>query len=389
MFLWHFISWVRPVLFNIALWFLLVRPLRLARPWRILLALLLALDAAQAPILSHLGGSYLMPDLPAPLYAGLKLLRGFAFLFFLEAILLWPLLVLARLLRHALTRPSRKSQVARSPRSPSPLLARRLALALLLANAALLATAFANAVLPPRTAVREVAVPGLPPDLDGYRILHLSDLHADPIAGAWRTRAIVRRANEAVPDLVCITGDFADGSCARFSAALSPLADLRAPDGLYACTGNHEYYPPSVHSGWPAYFASLGIHFPDAAPAIIPRGAARLAVASLPDNAPPGAPLPPLPGDFNLYLKHRPVDLAPLAAAGAHLILSGHTHGGQFPPLTRLVAAANEGHLSGLYPVAPRTLLHVSPGTGQWNGVPYRFLRPSELTLLVLRPAAP
>ena len=375
MFFWHFIGWVRPLLCDILLWFLLVRALRPSRTWRILLAVLLALDAAQAPILSYLGDSYLMPDLPGPLYAALKLLRGFALLFFLEAILLWPILALARRLRR--------------PPAPSPRPARRLALALLLANAALLATAFANAVVPPRTAVRELPVVGLPPDLDGYRILHLSDLHADPIAGAWRTRAIVRRANETAPDLVCITGDFADGSCARFAPALAPLADLRAPDGLYACTGNHEYYPPSVHSGWPAFFADLGIRFPVDAPAIVPRGAAHVAVASLPDNAPPGAALPPLPGDFNLYLKHRPVDLAPLAAAGTDLILSGHTHGGQFPPLTRLVAAANEGHLSGLYPITPRTRLHVSPGTGQWNGVPYRFPRPSELTLLVLRPAAP
>ena len=368
MFFWHFIGWVRPLLCDILLWFLLVRALRPSRTWRIILALLLALDAAQAPILSHLGGSYLMPNLPGPLYAALKLLRGFALLFFLEAILFWPVSLLLARFRHALP-------------------FRRLALALLLANAALLAAAFANAVVPPRTAVREIPVEGLPPDLDGYRILHLSDLHADPIAGAWRTRAIVRRANEAAPDLVCITGDFADGSCARFAPALAPLADLCAPDGLYACTGNHEYYPPSVHSGWPAFFADLGIRFPDDAPAIILRGTARLAVASLPDNAPPGAALPPLPGDFNLYLKHRPVDLAPLAAAGAKLILSGHTHGGQFPPLTRLVAAANEGHLSGLYPITPRTRLHGSPGTGQCNGVPYRFPRPSELTLLVLRPA--
>ena len=83
MFFWHFIGWVRPLLCDILLWFLLVRALRPSRNWRILLAVLLALDAAQAPILSHLGGSYLMPDLPGPLYAALKLLRGFALLFFL------------------------------------------------------------------------------------------------------------------------------------------------------------------------------------------------------------------------------------------------------------------------------------------------------------------
>ena len=365
---WHLLSWGRPILSNILLWFLLVRPLRPARPWRILLALLLALDAAQAPILLHLGGSYLMPDLPAPLYAALELLRGLTTLLFLELILLWPVRALVRPFRRVPFRP--------------------IALALLLANAALLATAFANALLPPRVTTLEVPIPNLPPALDGYRILHITDIHADPISGAWRTRAIVRRANAAAPDLVCITGDFADGSCARLAPALAPLGDLRAPDGIYACTGNHEYYPPSVNSGWPAYFASLRIHFPDTAPALIPRSNSVLAVASLPDNAPPGAPLQPLPGDFNLYLKHRPVDLAPLAAAGAHLILSGHTHGGQFPPLTLLVAAANEGHLSGLYPIAPGTLLHVSPGAGQWNGLPYRFLRPSELPLLVLRPAA-
>jgi hypothetical protein len=57
------------------------------------------------------------------------------------------------------------------------------------------------------------------------------------------------------------------------------------------------------------------------------------------------------------------------------------------------VSSFNQGHLSGLYPLPPATLLHISPGASQWNGLPFRLFHPPQITLLVLRrapaPAAP
>lgn len=386
MYLWFAIAFVRPVLVDIGLWFLLVRPLRLSRPWRAACVAVLLADAAKDPILRLAGGSWFMPDIPAPLYATLHLLRGFTTLLFIGLLVWWLLRLPVLLVR----------RIAGRPAATFPL--RRAAAVLSAAAAILVLVSFATAILPPRVEVLDVPVEGLSPDLDGYRILHLSDIHADPMAGAWRTRAIVRRANAAAPDLVCLTGDYADGSPSRFAPALAPLAGLRAPDGLYACTGNHEWYPPALSPDWSAIYASLGMEMLDGRTAAIPRGAARILVSGM-DDEQSGATLssrlatsgfsaaPPLPGDFRIFLKHRPTQLAPLEEAPVHLILSGHTHAGQFPPLDLVVSAFNEGHLSGLYPLSPTTTLHVSPGAFQWNGLPFRLFHRPALTVLVLRPA--
>ena len=384
---WLLVTVVRPLLVDLFLWFVLVRPLQLRAPLRLLLALLLLLDVLQPAILQICGGSWLMPDLPGPLLAALHLLRALACLFFIELVPLRFLsLATSAFLRVLSRRPPRPRNAPRPGRR---------ALVLLLLNLALLAAAFLTALLPPHLVVQPLAVPDLPPDLDGYRILHVSDIHADPLAGAWRTRAIVRRANQAAPDLVCITGDFADGTPARFAPALAPLSDLCAPDGVYACTGNHEFYPPAHYPDWLPVYRSLGIRFLDGSPAAIARGSARILLSGMHDDhsgatlssrldASGFAAAPPAPDEFRIFLKHRPVDLDPLAAAQVHLVLSGHTHAGQLPILDRLVTAFNQGHLSGLYRLPPATVLHVSPGASQWNGLPFRLFHPPQITLLVL-----
>ena len=74
------------------------------------------------------------------------------------------------------------------------------------------------------------------------------------------------------------------------------------------------------------------------------------------------------------------------AAAGAHLQLSGHTHGGQILGLTKLVAAYNDGYLYGWYQLAGMKL-YVSSGAGLWSGFPVRLGVPSEIVALTLRSA--
>lgn len=394
---WFVVSVLRPALVDLFLWFLLVRPLRLPRSLRIPIAFLLLLDISQPAILQSVGGSWLMPDLPGPVLASLHLLRALACLFFFELLILCflrSLFFLAAKGLRVLSRRPTASPVRFRPVFGHPRF-RRLAFFLFLVNLSILAASFLSALLPPRLVVRPLAVPDLPADLDGYRILHVSDIHADPLAGAWRTRAIVRRANQAAPDLVCLTGDFADGTPARFAPALAPLGDLRAPDGVFACTGNHEFYPPAHFPDWIPVYRSLGVRFLDGPPAVVSRGTARILLSGMHDEQ-SGATLPsrleaagfalapPAPGECRIFLKHRPVNLAPLAAARVHLVLSGHTHAGQLPLLDRLVTAFNQGHLTGLYRLPPATLLHVSPGASQWNGLPFRLFHPPQITLLVL-----
>ncbi|PAV73785.1 hypothetical protein WR25_23141 [Diploscapter pachys] len=88
----------------------------------------------------------------------------------------------------------------------------------------------------------EVSIAGLPAAFDGYRVLQLTDIHASRLlTGDW-VRRVVDESNALTPDLIVITGDLIDGSVEARRDDARPLADLRAPDGVVAITGNHEYY---------------------------------------------------------------------------------------------------------------------------------------------------
>ena len=245
----------------------------------------------------------------------------------------------------------------------------------------------------------EIAYCDLPPAFDGYRIVHLSDLHCSTAARRGRFEQIVARVNALKPDLIAITGDFVDGTVGERGEDLEPLADLRAKDGVWGCTGNHEAYWDWY--GWADRFRKWDVRMLSELTIypkndVIRRGDAAIALGGLHDpaffgrgkhlqfassafhNAPPGA--------FRILLYHRPLpEKIGAAAAGVRLQLSGHTHGGAMPGVSQLVARANEGHVRGLYEFAPGRFLHVSPGTGQWAGFPLRLFNPAEITEIVLR----
>ncbi len=91
----------------------------------------------------------------------------------------------------------------------------------------------------------------------GYRIVQLSDVHVGPTIGRAFIERIVAQTNALAPDLIVITGDLVDGSVALLRDAVAPLAGLKAKDGVYFVTGNHEYY--SGVEEWLAHLPSLGI----------------------------------------------------------------------------------------------------------------------------------
>src|SRR5690606_31434638 len=237
-----------------------------------------------------------------------------------------------------------------------------------------------------------IAVPGLPPGFDGYRLLQLTDLHISRLFPAGWTRSVVDRANASGVDLMVVTGDFIDGSVAMRRADVAPLADLQAPDGVYAIPGNHEYY--FGYRDWMRHLAGLGLRMLPHTHALVSRGDGRRVIAGVTDlsapaageegpdldvalaRAPAGAPV--------LLLDHQPKNAAHAAARGVAIQLSGHTHGGMIRGLDRLVARSNAGFVSGRYDVSGMTL-YVSNGTGLWPGFALRLGRPPELTRITLR----
>ena len=245
----------------------------------------------------------------------------------------------------------------------------------------------------PRVRRVEIQFDSLPREFDGYRIVQLSDLHCSTAARRWRFEGIVQRVNSLAPDMVAITGDFADGRVDDRLADIAPLAQIKARDGVFGCTGNHEaYWEWDV---WRAALCDMGIVFPETGQArVIRRGDASLAVGGLQDPAFRGDACPDArnafssaPRDaFRILLFHRPCTAANGAeSADVRLQLSGHTHGGAMPGLSLLVARVNENRTRGLYRFASDRWLYLSPGSGQWAGFPLRLFNPSEITEITLR----
>ena len=247
----------------------------------------------------------------------------------------------------------------------------------------------------PPLKIVEVAIANLSQSFDGYTILHLTDLHLSRLFPASWARAVVGRANALQPDLIAISGDLIDGSIEMRRADVEPLRALRARDGVWVVSGNHENI--FGYEAWMQHYADLGMHVLANAHTVLTRGDNALVLAGVNDRSGPAGShagpdldvaLARAPSDAPIVLlDHQPRNAAQAAVRGVALQLSGHTHGGMILGLDRIVAGGNSGFVSGRYEVGGMTL-YVSNGTALWPGFALRLGRPSELTLVTLRQAA-
>ena len=230
--------------------------------------------------------------------------------------------------------------------------------------------------------VRRVRIPlaKLPPGADGYTIVQLTDIHIGPILGDRFAQDLVAKVNALAPDLIVITGDIVDGRLEELRQHIEPLRELKARDGVYAVTGNHEYYwNPTA---WLEHLRSLGLRILRNEHVTI--GDA-FELAGVDDSTAtedvPRALAGHDPALPVVLLAHHPSTIARAVTAGVDLQLSGHTHGGQLLPLGWL-SRLFEPRVSGLGRFG-RTWLYVSQGTGFW-GPPMRVGTSSEIALLTL-----
>jgi predicted MPP superfamily phosphohydrolase len=241
----------------------------------------------------------------------------------------------------------------------------------------------------------EVTLPQLPTELDGLRIGHLSDMHLGSASLNGRTfRAAIAWLRDQEPDLVAITGDL----LARARGELELRRGIQAlgvSPGVFAVLGNvdiDETRDPLSGGARLPDLSPLGELLEDAA-TTIERSGRRIQVVgcSAESRWRPPVRLADTAADLRILLAHFPdsVDLVPPGAF--HLMLSGHTHGGQI----RLPAPGGRVHLSELrLPLRPpysegvfrlpQTTLVVSRGIGT-TFVPVRLLSRPEVGLLVLR----
>jgi predicted MPP superfamily phosphohydrolase len=253
------------------------------------------------------------------------------------------------------------------------------------------AIGFVNARRLARVKRVEVPIDGLPPELDGYAIAQISDIHVGPTIKRAYLNAIVNKVNELKPDAIAVTGDLVDGSVQRLALHTEPLKRLTAPDGVFFVTGNHEYY--SGADQWIAEVRRLGLRVLMNEHVIRHRGDASLMIAGVtdysaqqfnpahksdPQQAAAGAPAAV---SVRILLAHQPRSAPAAADAGFDLQLSGHTHGGQFFPWN-LFVPLQQPFVAGLNRVR-KLWVYTSRGTGYW-GPPKRFGAPSEITLVKL-----
>ncbi len=233
----------------------------------------------------------------------------------------------------------------------------------------------------------------LPKELDEFTILQLSDVHVGNTIKRDFVEMMVARANAAAPDLIAITGDLVDGSVNALFDAVAPLADLKAPHGVYFVTGNHEYYRGA--DAWIARLRDLGINVLRNERVEIGDDHASFDLAGIDDHSAGfwrghGPDLEAAlagrdPSRELVLLAHQPRQVRVAKQHGVGLQLSGHTHGGQIWPWHYLVRLNQRGLLAGHYQFDD-TQLYVSSGTGYW-GPPIRIGSRSEISRISLRSA--
>ena len=277
----------------------------------------------------------------------------------------------------------------------SPLVLHQLAIdsSLVVVALAVIATVwgFINARRVPAIVSVKIPLKNLPEELIGFTLVQISDIHIGPTIKGKYLAKIVDEVNSLRPQIIAITGDLVDGSVADLASQVAPLQNLQAEHGSYFVTGNHEYY--SGADEWNAYVRSLGIEVLMNEHRIINHRNVQLIIAGITDYnaehinpAHRSDPQQALAGTAELsipkiMLAHQPRSAAEVAAAGADLQLSGHTHGGQFWPWNFFVPL-QQPYTVGLHKLN-QLWIYVNRGTGYW-GPPKRLGGRSEITKIIL-----
>lgn len=254
----------------------------------------------------------------------------------------------------------------------------------------MVAAAHVQGLRPPAIQRHDVALPGLPAALDGTRIAAIADTHVgEMLIGPRWLRARIDQVLALEPDMIVLVGDVLErGSDPQ--EMIPVMRRLAAPLGVWAVRGNHESLRSNRRDVLGETLSGAGI--PLLANAAVPVTDG-LVIAGIDDltssRRRPGegeanldGALRDRPGGVTILLSHTPWMADYAAAAGADLIISGHTHGGQIWPFGHLVAIRYP-LLAGRYTVGHTTLI-VSSGTGTW-GPRMRLWTPGEITLITLR----
>ncbi len=231
-----------------------------------------------------------------------------------------------------------------------------------------------------------VTLPNTPEAWKNKRIVWISDVHLGQLHGIALAKRVVAAINALSPDIIFVGGDLYDGSGARDIPELTlPLRDLRAPQGVYFVTGNHEEY--GHKDEFVTAVQTAGMRVLDNEMLVL--DGLQLVGVDYQDAADTGrftdilSRLAIDPRKPSILLKHEPRDLEVAEAAGISLQISGHTHKAQMWPLVYIAQRTYKGFAYGLKRLG-RMQVYTSSGVGSW-GPPMRVGTNSEIVMITLQ----
>jgi predicted MPP superfamily phosphohydrolase len=235
-----------------------------------------------------------------------------------------------------------------------------------------------------------VGLKRLPRELDGLKIVQLSDIHHSPFTGREQVERAVEVANSLQPDIIALTGDYVSHEREYVQPCAEMLGRLRARCGVYACLGNHDNWVDADLVT--DLFTLAGIRVLNNEGLRFRERGAEFWLAGVQDTMVGLEDLPlalagSRPDEMKLLLAHNPVILRRAARAGVDLVLSGHTHGGQvtWRPERSASGRVRRRILRGLGRRG-ETQIYVTRGLGTVV-LPVRYGCLPEVSLLTLRRA--
>jgi predicted MPP superfamily phosphohydrolase len=235
----------------------------------------------------------------------------------------------------------------------------------------------------------EVVLKKLPRKLDGFKIIHLSDIHHSPFTGLTHIERVVKVANRLKPDLFVLTGDYVSHEREYIGPVAAALGKLKAKHGIYACLGNHDHWTDAelvthlFRGEGINMLVNEGLRFEARGASFWLAGVDDYMVGKTDVRA---ALRGSFPDEMKLLLAHNPIIFREAARANVDLTLSGHTHGGQIKLRDEEKRILPQRKLKAGLHTRRNSQVYITRGIGTVV-VPIRYQCPPEISLLELRTA--
>ncbi len=243
---------------------------------------------------------------------------------------------------------------------------------------------------------KDYVIPGLPGELDGLRIAHIADIQADPRTRERKLNRYVKKINKLEPHLVFHSGDLVTSGQRFIEMGAKALGSVNAKYGVYACVGDHDYWSGS--DSIQTALGKYGVVYRDNQNEFIEVNGYTIGISlvtdiysrRISDETLDSLALDVAAADLRILVPHQVPErlVDPAQDLGYHLLLAGHTHGGQvafgIPGLFLLQGSRIETpYVTGFFNLGSM-LVSVNNGLGL-TLAPIRFQAPAEVSLITVR----